>query len=523
MAEKTLNNKHDIRRTELPKRDRRNRIRMTKGRLLNGKTARIQIGDRETSDSEARRRLDIIHTLYEKQCKRRQINHWNTWCYHVAVELGKGNKITDTFLSTFLTEPTVTSTIILLRDWGIPVHVDDQTNFNAGLEAHRDQIETLVSQLVQKQLQELKQFRGPVVDETKLPNALQMAESATLFDAIEAYISHLERTGERGENGELKTKVYNNIRELKRLKRSFEDYKNLPLWKLDLSRWEDLVRIWRNRPSKLNGERTTKGGAEGVLKRLFKFGKWLHTSPDYDWRKPDGFDDVDRRIIDLAKDDNGEAFQTITKPTFTPEQLALILDYCNDFQKAIIVTCVNCAFGQSEIGQWKTRRVQLFTKHPHEAEIDYKSTDSDSWIVGPRPKTKLYGEHLLWEEVANALKKHITDKNEYIWITRTGKPIYKHYSKQPASEINKWWDKTLMPKVQNDHPEFPKLPFGSLRDVLPNILTRDYGQDVASLALQHKTFKEDELLKCYANLPFKRLFSATTELREMFKPMLNKL
>jgi len=65
--------------------------------------------------------------------------------------------------------------------------------------------------------------------------------------------------------------------------------------------------------------------------------------------------------------------------------------------------------------------------------------------------------------------------------------------------------------------------FFSLRDVLPNILTRDYGQDIASLALQHKTFEEDELLKCYANLPFKKLFNATKELHSMFVPMLRML
>ena len=106
-----------------------------------------------------------------------------------------------------------------------------------------------------------------------------------------------------------------------------------------------------------------------------------------------------------------------------------------------------------------------------------------------------------------------------MWVTRTGKPIYKRYSKQPSSEIDKWWLR-LIANVQEKHPDLASLPFGSLRDVIPNILTRDYGENVATLALQHKTFPEDKLLKCYANLPFKQLFQATRELHTTFKPML---
>jgi hypothetical protein len=514
---------HDIRRTELPSRDARQRIRITKGRMPKGDLARFQIADRETSDAEARRRLDVIHSLYEKQCKRSQLNHWTIWAHAVATELGKGNRITFSFLETLLSPAAASSTIVLLQDWGIPVHVDQPNEFNLGISVHREQIETMVSTLVQQQLHDLKQARGPIVDQIKLPNAMQMTESATLFEAFDAFVKHLERTGERGETGNLKTKVYNNIREIERLKLSFSGYKNLPLWQLDLKRWEDLVRIWRHRPVRSDGQRATKGGAEGLIKRLYRFGRWLHSSPDFDWQKPDGFDDADRTVMDLAADDNGQAFQTITKETFTPDELATIMDHCTPLQRAMIATCVNCAFGQSEIGQWKARRVQLFVRHPHEKAIDYPSSDNDSWIVGPRPKTKLYGEHLLWPEVATSLSEVIKSGQEFIWETRTGNPVFKAYSKQPASEINNWWNKTLMPRVIEANRNFRSLPFGSLRDVLPNILARDYSHDVATLALQHKTFTEDELLKCYANLPFKKLFNATKELHAHFLPMLKKL
>ena len=43
------------------------------------------------------------------------------------------------------------------------------------------------------------------------------------------------------------------------------------------------------------------------------------------------------------------------------------------------------------------------------------------------------------------------------------------------------------------------------------------------MALQHGAVGDDELLKCYANTPFARLFVATRELEEFFRPFLDSL
>ena len=50
----------DIRRTELPNRDARQRIRNTEGRMLKGDLRRFHIADKEATDAEAIRRLDVI-------------------------------------------------------------------------------------------------------------------------------------------------------------------------------------------------------------------------------------------------------------------------------------------------------------------------------------------------------------------------------------------------------------------------------------------------------------------------------
>jgi hypothetical protein len=59
--------------------------------------------------------------------------------------------------------------------------------------------------------------------------------------------------------------------------------------------------------------------------------------------------------------------------------------------------------------------------------------------------------------------------------------------------------------------------------LLPNVLRREYWDEVASLALQHGKLSSDDLPDCYANLPFRKLFQATRELRTMFKPFLDAL
>jgi hypothetical protein len=55
------------------------------------------------------------------------------------------------------------------------------------------------------------------------------------------------------------------------------------------------------------------------------------------------------------------------------------------------------------------------------------------------------------------------------------------------------------------------------------MLRGEYGDDVASIALQHGKNKYDNLLDCYANIPFRKLFKATKELEARFKPFLDRL
>ena len=93
--------------------------------------------------------------------------------------------------------------------------------------------------------------------------------------------------------------------------------------------------------------------------------------------------------------------------------------------------------------------------------------------------------------------------------------------KKPPDQIRRVVDQFDYTSPEDKYPNFPYFSFGTLRDLLPDMLRNRFSDDVASLALQHGSLGEDQLLKCYANLPFKRLFEATIKLRPYFRPMLD--
>ena len=246
--------------------------------------------------------------------------------------------------------------------------------------------------------------------------------------------------------------------------------------------------------------------------------RWLDDHRRFKWSMPKGADKISKSPIRLPTDDRNhkEAFRTISKDTFSVDELVKLVDAADPMGKAIIGGCVNCAFGASEIGQWPVTLYTLNRKHPKADLLGITSTDADSWVTGPRPKTSIYGEHLLWPQVALAVKPFL-DGRPFLPMTRDSTPLYRPHSANPQTGFQNWWARILK------RTDVPKLPFGSLRDLLPNTLRAEYGDDVASIALQHGTNKCDDLLDCYANTPFGKLFEATRELEERFKPFLDRL
>jgi len=487
---------------------------------------RFQVGNkRDATEAEALKRLNAIRDLYDRQCAELKINYWAGWVRGWAGKLAQGVPVVvDASPAAVSTPGQAAEELALVRQlqsWGTPIAVSD--NLPALGYAHlRQRMEEEIARAVQEAVAEMKRswgegFMAEVQQQAPLPNADE-CETKTLHEAIDQYKRHIEQTGKRDPLGNLTGHASKCLEQLDWLK---EHHADQPMWKIDLSEVERMVSYWRHRPATKRGNRCSDQHARKMTKQLFRLLNWIDRQAIYKWIMPRGADAVVRTPIRLPQDEYAHAFHTTTKQTYTPQQLAILAEHTDAFGRAILGICVNCAFGASEIGQWSTSLYRLFACHPHAATLGMQSTDADSWVVGKRPKSGIYGEHLLWEEVARAVKLFL-DGREVLPVTHTGKPWYRPHSKNAQSQFGNWIF-NMLERVVKKHADFPRLPFGSLRDLLPNILRREYSDEAASLALQHGKLSSDNLLDCYANLPFRKLFEATRELRPMFKPFLDAL
>ena len=501
----------------LPKPDSRGRYRPYVGCLPDGSKARFTVGDRRASLVEMEKRLNLIRNLYERQCQRFKRDFWQNWTRQVALKLAAGQPVIDQCIGD---GPRYTVAVVeQLRAWGIPVEVTKPDVYAEGLAIHREQVESVVQKLVAEEFAKQRELRGPAADAAVLPqDPLLMTETSTLHQTLEAYRKYLTDTGKKDQHGALVTRVRKCRDRIRYLKEHHDD---TPLWKLDLPRIAEMAAYWRNRPKTKKRARCSLDHSRDMLKEFWRFLNWLDEHPNYRWEKPRSMDKISRSPVELPDDDPQGAFQTTTKETYTPEQLAIIARNTDDFGRAIIGVCVNCAFGASEIGQWPITRYSIHKPHPYAAKLAIETSAADSWIVGPRPKTGVYGEHLLWPQVGRAVNQFL-DGRPVLPFGKTGNPWYRTHSDNPQTKFNNWWCK-LLKKVRAKHPDVPYLPFGSLRDVLPDILRARYSDEIASMSLQHGETGNDDLLKCYANTPFAKLFRATREIEQHFKPFLEAL
>lgn len=514
----------------LPRPDSLGRLRPVVGRLRNGKPQRFQVGNRrDTSEGDALRRLNHIRDLYDRQCADHGIDFWAGWALPWAQRLAQGVPVrvyaSDSAHKNDGQAAEELSEIYKLQAWGLPIQIADPELQASGQNFLRRDIEAEVAKAVEKIFQRAGDVWGPATIQKVqegLPSNWADAEQRTLHEAIDAYKEHRKAISKRDKGGAISTSTRKYLRQLDYLK---QHHKDISLWQLNLPVLQTMAAYWRNRPKTRKGNRCSWDHAHDMLKEFFRFLSWLDEHPSYKWTTPKGTEKISRSPERFPTDDrnHNEAFRTITKDTFDIGQLAILAENVNDLGKAIIGVCINCAFGAAEIGQWPTNLYTLGRAHPHAKEVAFSSTNQDSWVTGPRPKTGIYGEHLLWPQVAAAVKPFL-DGRPYLPMTKNGKPWYRQHSDNPQTAFQNWW-KLVLDRItaQERYKDFPRLPFGSLRDLLPNLLRAEYGDQVASTALQHGKNKYDDLLDCYANVPFRKLFEATKELEERFKPFLGVL
>lgn len=290
---------------------------------------------------------------------------------------------------------------------------------------------------------------------------------------------------------------------------------DFPLYSLGLTRLNALFEPYTQR--KENITKKTAGNYIGEIKRFLK---WLALNESiYGWSYPKNYELMDFKVKNLPSDAHDKLSMEID--IFTKEEIKTLLENASQFEKLIILTCINCSFGPAEFGRISWGEI-TFGYHNWTTEglkLD-SGLQNKSFITTRRVKSKVVGSWILWEESLLLIewwktewikiKKRSPKSEERILITSTGNDYYRECTRNGASSFGNMW-KRLLIKCNN---KVRNLPIGTLRKQLPDFLKEN--PELASVALCHGTpHKNDKLLyKHYANKPWNALFKAQLEYRE---------
>jgi hypothetical protein len=373
--------------------------------------------------------------------------------------------------------------------------------------------ETLVANRLKELEKEMREL-GALVGNEEVPEKLV---SGTLHEALDGYAAEIERDGAKLEDGTLKQYPRKRLKRIERFKREHDD---IPLYSLNKSQCAAMISFWRNRPTTSRGTKSSRDNCRHHLYELSTFFEWLDGTDLFGWQMPKGVRSLRGKV---AKISGEKKLSAVTKPSYSPEQLATLNKHATPLERLCLLLGLNCAMGAAELGRLEASNFQFMEMHQFADKLAFDSTENDSFLRAFRPKTEVFGEWLLWratvEMVLWAIERAETLDTEFLFVWDTGLPLYDEASANPQASFANVWNR-LIKRVQKSQPDFPRLPFGSLRDTLPDVIRHRYSDDLASLCLCHGSpSKADSLLECYSNKPFGKLHSAIRELENHFKPV----
>ena len=132
------------------------------------------------------------------------------------------------------------------------------------------------------------------------------------------------------------------------------------------------------------------------LGTLIRFLKWLDRSSGFDWNKPFAFGEADTRIRRLPRDHAEKGLEQA--PTFSLEELRLLMRYAQPFERLLLLLGLNCGFGRAEIATLLVGEVYLRQAHSkrHQEILGCATTHEDSFVKRVRRKSGVYGECILF-------------------------------------------------------------------------------------------------------------------------------
>ncbi len=485
------------------------------GAYVGRRQPRFNLG---SDKKEAERRYARLLELYDDNCRANGEDVWSPLAISYAREVAKGVKVIEypplDDPQRFDDPATEYAQMIEVNRRYFP----SLTIVPSDPALHAESLkrnETLVSERLRELEAEMKET-GAITGKTGFPDKLIVG---TMHEALDAYAAEIRRDGQKLVTGVLKPYQRLRLCRVDRLKREHADF---ALHLLSHDKCAEMVAHWRNRPMTLRGTPSSRDNARHHLSELFRFFRWLDATDKFQWTMPRGVQSLSRKV---PKHDSEKKLTAVTKVTYSPEQLALLNKHANPLERLALYLGLNCAMGAAELGRLVEGDFFLLRAHQFADKLGFDSTNEDSFLSYFRPKTEVFGEWLLWPETVQMVQWGVARakrlKTDLLFVWDTGKPMYVEALANPQSGFANVWNR-LIKRVHKSDKSFPPLPFGTLRDTLPDVLRHKYSDDLASLGLAHGSpSKADSLLECYANKPFGRLHNALRQLRNYFAPVFN--
>ena len=376
------------------------------------------------------------------------------------------------------------------------------------VEANKKLIEAQLRQL-QDHLEQLGALKAASVS---LPAKIV---PGTYYEALDAYEKEFCRDAVRLPNGELRQTERKRVEKVARFKDQSNDF---PLHELNKDRITELAAYWRKRPLKKNGEYCSRSHSKHHLSEFFRFLRWLDGCDKFQWTSPKGLSSISKKI---ARFEREKKLTAVTKLTYSPSQLKQINSTATMLERLALYVGLNCAMGAAELGRLVEADFFLDQPHPFAKQLGIETNEADNYLRYFRPKTSVFGEFWLWAETVEMVRWGIDRAkklgSKFLFCRDDGRPQFNDAAKKPDGEFANQWKRCC-----NRSRVKPKLPFGSLRDTLPNYLRLTYNSEIASICLTHGTPGVDKLIDCYANRPFGQQHRAIQESRAHFAPMFGK-
>ena len=348
----------------------------------------------------------------------------------------------------------------------------------------------------------------------------------TLHEAMRAYIAWVEKDYFRPELGRITANGRTKIRQVETLMTRHAD---VSLTRLDEDAVEEMFRFWRQRPLKLGSDKPiTKKSAENYISELMRFLKWLHKSKQFDWRKPENFEEIKRRVDPTPHEQQKRLVQV---DTFSRDELILLNKYATPLERVFLLLGINCGFGTAEVASLLIGEVILFQAHEarHQEILHYTTTNADSFIKRIRRKNGVYGEHILFPQTVEAMQWALNRRNKQPKPISDAPLLLNEKDAQPYDRPTEGGNRNqgipnrfadLIRRIKIDHQDFRPLSFGKLRKTAGDLIRRLSDGEIFGVFMCHgQPVATDDLADVYSNRPFGKVFDAIKKVQEFLQPV----